>query len=179
MPGLPARFLGPIRADGRNEEISPTALARDDKGYNDPPAVHRRYIVTTFISSKISSSGRFSHVGSTRKPTRQPNPEGATKIFNPGIATWLGVGQGPGTNQREMMTHVTEFPFMADNRNRHSPARKSPTGYPIPVGQGKHTMIPSMWHAVARTSKGITDLLLLLPAVRTKRPPVPLEETPD
>ncbi|KAG8156238.1 hypothetical protein JTE90_009859 [Oedothorax gibbosus] len=46
-----------------------------------------------------------------------------------------------------ILTLTRNSSFMADNCNRQSPARKRFNGLPIPVGKGKHTMIPSMWHA--------------------------------
>ncbi|KAG8170584.1 hypothetical protein JTE90_005341 [Oedothorax gibbosus] len=42
------------------------------------------------------------------------------------------------------------------NCNRQSPAQKRFNGLPIPVGKGKHTMIPSMWQGVwPRTSRSL------------------------
>ncbi|KAG8171783.1 hypothetical protein JTE90_006530 [Oedothorax gibbosus] len=51
---------------------------------------------------------------------------------------------------------------MADNCNRQSPARKRFNGLPIPVGKGKaHDDSFNVARVWPRTSKGITDLLLL------------------
>ena len=50
---------------------------------------------------------------------------------------------------------------MGDNCKPQSPARRSFNGLPGPLGQGEHADSFSVARVRPRTSKGITDLLLL------------------
>ncbi|KAG8170561.1 hypothetical protein JTE90_020003 [Oedothorax gibbosus] len=68
---------------------------------------------------------------------------------------------------------------MADNCNRQSPAPKEVQRVTHSCRKGKHTMIPSMWHACwPRTSKGHYRPAIALPRA-AKRRQSPKKETPD
>ena len=74
-----------------------------------------------------------------------------------------GVYKGQGRNQRELMTHTYwNSSFKGNNCNSLSQSRRSFKGLPSPFGQGNLHVDPSIVARVRpRTSKGITDLLLL------------------
>ncbi|CAH0715167.1 unnamed protein product, partial [Brenthis ino] len=69
--------------------------------------------------------------------------------------TTYTVGSTPRTHS------VRNSSFMGDNCKPQSPARRSFNGLPGPLGQGEHADSFSVARVRPRTSKGITDLLLL------------------
>ncbi|KAG8155941.1 hypothetical protein JTE90_028301 [Oedothorax gibbosus] len=128
------------------------------------PVVPDGTLFTTFISLYIKS-GIFSAVGSTRKPNRQPI-RSLTKIFNRNSdgAVWTKARTSFNADDDSRLLRNSSFnrriiaiaiPALRGSRVTHS-CRKGKTTRMILFNGGPH-----VW---PRKSKGITDLLLLLPS---------------
>ena len=70
--------------------------------------------------------------------------------------------KGQGRNQRKLMTCAYwEFLVHGEQLQAPIPTRRGFSGLPVPLGKGEHADPFSVARVRPRTSKGITDLLLL------------------
>ena len=71
--------------------------------------------------------------------------------------------KGQGRNQRKLMT-CAYWEFLVHGEQLQAPiptTKRVQRGLPVPLGKGKHADLFSVARVRPRTSKGITDLLLL------------------